>query len=415
MAPSAPVGTAPGTRQRPGWWPLAVIASAHLMAVLDTTVMFVALPSIQHGLHMTVASRQWVVTAYTLALAGLLLPGGRLADRFGARSTLIAGVAGFAVTSAVGGAAVTGTMLIAARAVQGAFAAVLVSSTKSLLVTVYRDEQDRARALGIFTATLTAGLGAGLVLGGVITSALSWRWCLYLNLVFSIFAIAGAPRRLPPSPRRPGVRIDLLSVLLAGAGMTGLVYGLGEAAAAGWGAGRVAGSLAVAVVLLGGFVLRQAGHPDRLLPLRVITDRNRGWGLVTLIVNGLSTFAMMLILTYQLQSVLDYSALVTGLALVPFAAGAALGSAFVAPRLMRRYAPRWLITAAVLIEAAGLVPLVWLTPHSGYLWAHPGASAVTATVHGFGVAMAWGAVLLAVAAGPVALFVNAPRPAAKPR
>jgi hypothetical protein len=324
-------------------------------------------------------------------------------------------VAGFAVTSAVGGAAVTGTMLIAARAVQGAFAAVLVSSTKSLLVTVYRDEQDRARALGIFTATLTAGLGAGLVLGGVITSALSWRWCLYLNLVFSIFAIAGAPRRLPPSPRRPGVRIDLLSVLLAGAGMTGLVYGLGEAAAAGWGAGRVAGSLAVAVVLLGGFVLRQAGHPDRLLPLRVITDRNRGWGLVTLIVNGLSTFAMMLILTYQLQSVLDYSALVTGLALVPFAAGAALGSAFVAPRLMRRYAPRWLITAAVLIEAAGLVPLVWLTPHSGYLWAHPGASAVTATVHGFGVAMAWGAVLLAVAAGPVALFVNAPRPAAKPR
>jgi MFS family permease len=321
------------------------------------------------------------------------------------------------------------------------------------------------------------------VLGGVITSALSWRWCLYLNLVFSVFVIVGAPRLLPPSPRRPGARIDLLSVLLAGAGMTGLVYGLGGAAAAGWGAGRVVGSLAAAVVLLGGFVLRQVGHPDRLLPLRVITDRNRGWGLVTLIVNGLSTFAMMLILTYQLQSVLDYSALVTGLALVPFAAGAALGSAFVAPRLMRRYAPRWLITAAVLIEAAGLVPLVWLTPHSGYLpliflatvieglgtglagpatlnlalrgvqpadagaagaatsaagqlgssvgtalfntiaatvvagylRAHPGASAVTATVHGFGVAMAWGAVLLAVAAGPVALFVNAPRPAPKPR
>ena len=484
MAPSATATAAePGARQRPGWWPLAVIASAHLMAVLDTTIMFVALPSIQHGLHLTVASRQWVVTAYTLALAGLLLPGGRLADRFGARRTLIIGVVGFALASAAGGAAASGGMLITARAVQGAFAAVLVSSTKSLLVTVYRDEQERARALGIFTATLTAGLGAGLVLGGVITSTLSWRWCLYLNLAFSAFVILVAPRRLPPSPRRAEVRIDLLSVLLAGAGMTGLVYGLGEAAAAGWGAARVAGSLAAAVLLLGGFVLRQRGHTGRLLPLRVISDRNRGWGMATLIVNALSTFAMMLILTYQLQSVLGWSALQTGLALVPFAAGAALGSAFLAPRLMRRYAPRWLITAAILIEAAGLVPLVWLTPHSGYLplillatvvegigtglagpvtlslalrgvprpdsgaagaatsaagqlgssvgaalfntiaatvvagylRGHPGVSAVTATVHGFGVAMAWGAVVLAVAAIPVALFVNAPPAASKPR
>jgi EmrB/QacA subfamily drug resistance transporter len=349
-----------------GWWPLAVIASAHLMAVLDTTVMFVALPSIQRGLDMSVASRQWVVTAYTLALAGLLLLGGRLADRFGARTTLVVGVVGFAVASAVGGSSVDGTMLIAARAVQGAFGAALVSSTKSLLVTIYSEEHERAKVLGVFTATLTAGLAVGLVLGGVITSTLGWRWCLYLNLPFSLVAILGAPRFLPKLPGRSNVRIDGRSVVLAVLGMAALVYGLGDAASAGWGAGRVVGSLLVAVVLLGGFVVRQFGHDDRLLPLRVVAERNRGWGTVALIVNALSTFAMMLILTYQLQSVMRYSALRTGLALVPFALGAALGSAIVAPRLMRNIAPRWLISGAVVLEAVGLLPLIFLAPHSGY-------------------------------------------------
>jgi EmrB/QacA subfamily drug resistance transporter len=473
----------PGASLRRGWWPLAVIASAHLMAVLDTTVMFVALPSIQRGLHMTVASRQWVVTAYTLALAGLLLLGGRLADRFGARRTLIVGVVGFACASAVGGASVDGAMLIAARAVQGAFGAVLVSSTKALLVTVYTQEHERAKVLGVFTATLTAGLAVGLVLGGVITSTLGWRWCLYLNIVLSVVAVIGAPRVLPQLSRRPEVRIDLASVLFASVGMVGLVYGLGEAASAGWDSGRVVGSLAAAAVLLGGFVFRQFGHADRLLPLRVVSERNRGWGMVALIVNSLSTFGMMLILTYQLQSIMDYSALKTGLALVPFALGAILGSAFVAPRLMRRVPPRWLITAAVVLEAAGLVPLIWLTPHSGYLplvlmatavegigtglagpttlntalrgvlpadagaagaatsavgqlgssvgaalfntvaatvtagylVAHPTTSVVAATVHGFNVAMALGALVLLAAAVPIALFVNAPTPATKAR
>jgi MFS family permease len=352
-----------------------------------------------------------------------------------------------------------------------------------LLVTVYKEEHERAKVLGVFTATLTAGLAVGLVLGGVITSVLGWRWCLYLNVVFSAFAIVGAPRVLPQLPRRAEVRIDLASVLFASLGMVGLVYGLGEAASAGWGAGRVVGSLAAAVVLLGGFVLRQFGHADRLLPLRVVADRNRGFGMVALIVNALSTFAVMLILTYQLQSVMNYTALQTGLALVPFALGAVLGSAFVAPRLMFRVPPRWFITAAVVVEAAGIVPLVWLTPHSGYLplilvatavegigtglagpttlntalrgvlpadagaagaatsavgqlgssvgaalfntiaatvtagylAAHPTTTVVTATVHGFDVAMVWGALVLIAAAIPIALFVNAPTPAAKTR
>jgi EmrB/QacA subfamily drug resistance transporter len=349
------------------WWPLAVIGSAHLMAVLDTTIMFVALPSIQHGLDMSVASRQWVVTSYTLALAGLLLLGGRLADRLGARRTLVIGVVGFAAASAVGGTSIDGAMLIAARAVQGAFGAVLVSSTKALLVTVYKEEHERAKVLGVFTATLTAGLAVGLVLGGIITSGLGWRWCLYLNIIFSVFVVIGALRVLPQLPHRPEIRIDLWSVLSASMGMAGLVYGLGEAASAGWGSGRVVGSLVAAVVLLAAFVLRQFGHADRLLPLRVVAERNRGMGVVALAVNALSTFGMMLILTYQLQSIMDYPALKTGLALFPFALGAVAGSAFLGPRLMRQVPPRFLITAAVVVEAAGLVPLIWLRPHIGYL------------------------------------------------
>jgi hypothetical protein len=188
-----------------------------------------------------------------------------------------------------------------------------------------------------------------------------------VNVVLSLAVIIGALRVLPALPGRREVKIDIASVLLASIGMAALVYGLGEAAAFGWGSGRIAGSLIAAVVLLGGFVARQVGQPNRLLPLRVVLDRNRGWAMTALIVNALSTFGMMLILTYQLQSVMHYSALRTGLALIPFAVAAGAGSALLAPLLMVRVPPRWLVTASIVIEAAGLVPLIWLTPGSRYL------------------------------------------------
>ena len=474
---TSPVPSAAVERRR-GPWPLAVIACAHLMAVLDTTVMFVALPSAQHALGLTANSRQWVLTAYTLALAGLLLPAGRLADRLGARRTLLIGVVGFAVASAAGGAAVNSAMLIAARGVQGAFAAALVSSTKSLLINVYTGGDERARALGIFTATLTGGMAAGLVLGGVLTSELGWRWCLYVNVVLCLVTLVGAPRVLPELAGCAEARIDLASVALATGGMATLVYGLGEASSLGWGSGTVAGSLAAGVVLLACFAARQR-RPSPLLPLRVVLDRNRGAGYLALIVNSLSTFGMLLVLTYQLQSLMRYPALKTGAALIPFALATAAGSAFLAPRLMLRVVPRWLLAASIAVEAAGLFPLVWLTPRSGYaplilaamlieglatgvagpatlnialrgvllsdagpagagtraagqlgssigaallntiatastaryLGAHPAASPAVGTVHGFTVAMIWGAAILLTAAVPVAVCVNARAPA----
>ena len=350
----------------PGWWPLVVISAAQLMAVLDTTVMFVALPSAQRALGLSVGSRQWIVTAYTLAFAAFLLAGGRLADRLGARRTLMAGVIGFALASAAGGASVDGAMLLAARAVQGASAALLISSTKSLLVTVYSGAGKRSKAIAIFTAANATGAALGLVLGGVLTTTLGWRWCLYVNVALALVAIVGGPRVLPPVPHRPEIRIDLASVALAAAGMAALVYGLGEAASDGWGSSPVAGSLAGAAVALTAFVLRQAGRANSLLPLRVLRDRNRGGALLANAVNNLSTFGMLLVLTYQLQTVLGYSALLTGLALLPLAIGGVLGAALLAPGLGERIAPRWLIAAGIVLSAAGLAPLIFVTPATHY-------------------------------------------------
>jgi EmrB/QacA subfamily drug resistance transporter len=365
MTSTIPAADAEQAAPAHGWWPLAVICAAQLMAILDTTVMFVALPSAQRSVGLSAASGQWIVTAYTLAFAGLLLAGGRLADRLGARRTLLAGVIGFALASAAGGASVDGAMLLSARAVQGASAALLVSSTKSLLVTVYPGK-GRSLAVGIFTTANALGGALGLVLGGVLTSELGWRWCLYVNVAVSLVAVIGGLRVLPAAVERREVRIDLVGAVAASAGMAALVYGLGEAAPEGWGSGQVAGSLAVAAVALAAFAARQARRPDSLLPLRVIRDRNRGGALLANIVNQLSSFGMLLIVTYQLQTVMGYSALRTGLALLPFAVGAVPGAA-IGARLGKRIAPRWLIGAGIVLSAAGLVPLTGLTSASRYL------------------------------------------------
>ena len=250
---------------------------------------------------------------------------------------------------------------------QGAFAALLVSSTKSLLISVYVEARDRARAIGIFTATLTAGLAVGLVLGGVVTTVLGWRWCLYVNIPLSMVAIIGAPRVLPAVRERREVRIDTASAVMATVGMVALVYGLSEVPSLGWTAAEVVGCLATAAAVLGAFVARQATTAHPLLPIRVVLDRNRAGGLVAMVFNGLSTFGMLLILTYQLQAVMRYSPLRTGYALVPFAVAAALGSAVLAPRLAARVSPRWQIVAGLLLSAAGLVLLAGLTASSHYV------------------------------------------------
>src|SRR5580693_9830661 len=236
------------------WLILGVIGIAQLMVVLDLTIMNIALPSAQRALHFTTVDRQWVVTAYALAFGSLLLPGGRLADLLGRKVTFLAGLVGFAGVSAIGGASVNFAMLVTARACQGAFAALLVPSALSLLTTTFTEQKERGKAFGVFGAIAVAGVAVGLLLGGVLTEYLSWRWTLYVNVVFSLVAVTAAVRLLRNQPRDPGVRLDPPGTVLVVAGLIGVVYGLSEAETKGWGAPLTIALLVAGVALLVAFV-----------------------------------------------------------------------------------------------------------------------------------------------------------------
>src|ERR1700752_312647 len=251
----------PGDRRR--WLILVVIGLAQLMVVLDVTIMNIALPSAQRALHFSTADRQWVVTAYTLAFGSLLLLGGRLADLLGRKVTFLTGLIGFAGVSAIGGAPGNFTMLVTARACQGAFAAVLVPSALSLLTTTFSEPKDRGKAFGIYGAIAGAGGAVGLLLGGALTQYLSWRWTLYVNLLFAAVAFTGGALLLKrqPSPIKP--RLDIPGVLLGSGAVFCLVYGFSNAASRGWRAPSTYGYIAVGVVLLAAFATWQgrAAHP----------------------------------------------------------------------------------------------------------------------------------------------------------
>jgi MFS family permease len=248
VAPAASPGPGPGRRR---WLILAVIGMAQLMAVLDATIVNIALPSAQRALGFSATDRQWVITAYALAFGGLLIVGGRLSDLLGRKRTFVAGLAGFAVASAAGGAAPGLAALVAARAVQGAFGALLAPSALALLTTTFTDARERGKALGIFTAVAGGGGAIGLILGGVLTEYLSWRWCLYVNVAFAAAALAGAIPLVRNQPRNPGAALDVPGSLLAAGGLAGIVYGFSQAAADGWGSASTIGPVAAGVVLLG--------------------------------------------------------------------------------------------------------------------------------------------------------------------
>src|SRR5580704_7640586 len=258
------------------WLILGVIGIAQLMVVLDLTIMNIALPSAQRALHFTTVDRQWVVTAYALAFGSLLLLGGRLADLLGRKVTFLAGLVGFAGVSAIGGASVNFAMLVTARACQGAFAALLVPSALSLLITTFTEQKERARAFGVFGAIAVAGGAVGLLLGGALTEYLSWRWTLYVNLFFAGVAFVGGALLLPRQRPQGRPVLDVPGVLLVSGAVFCLVYGFSNAAAHGWGTPSTYGFIAAGVVMAAVFAVWQgrAAHP--LLPPRVVLDRNRG-------------------------------------------------------------------------------------------------------------------------------------------
>jgi MFS family permease len=258
------------------WWILGVVGLAQLMVILDATIVTIALPSAQRSLGFSTADRQWVVTAYSLAFGGLLLLGGRLSDLVGRRRMLIIGLAGFAAASALGGAATSFAVLVIGRGLQGAFGALLAPAALSTLTVTFSDPAERGKAFGVYGAIAGGGGAVGLLLGGVLTEYLSWRWTLYVNVLLGVIAVAGAVRLLGAQARDPSVRIDWPGTALSVAGLVAVVYGLSEAETAGWGAATTITLLVAGVVLLAAFVLveRRVAHP--LLPLRIVLNRFRG-------------------------------------------------------------------------------------------------------------------------------------------
>jgi EmrB/QacA subfamily drug resistance transporter len=365
------------------WLVLATICSAALMIVLDVTVMNLALPSAQRALGFTNADRQWVVTAYSLSFGSLLLFCGRLADLLGRKATFLAGLAGFAAASAVGGASVSFTMLVTARACQGAFAALLAPSALSLLTTTFTDPKERGKAFGVYGTVAASGSALGLLLGGVLTSYASWRWCLLINVVFAGLALTGGALLLDRQPKTPGARLDVPGVAAVSAAMFGLVYGFSNAETHGWHTPSTWGFLVAAAALLIVFAARQSRAAHPLLPPRVILDRNRGGAYLTTFINGAGIFGIFLFLIYYMQVSLGYSPVISGVALLPMVAliGAVANVGNII--LMPRVGPKPLVILGMLFNAAGMVWLTRIGVHSDYASALLGPLLVIGTGMGF--------------------------------
>ncbi len=348
------------------WLILVVIAIAQLMVVLDATVMNIALPSAQKALHFSNVDRQWVVTAYSLSFGSLLLFCGRLADLIGRKVMFIIGLAGFATASAVGGASVNFEMLVTARACQGAFGAMLAPAALSLLTTTFSNPAERGKAFGIYGSVAAGGGAVGLLLGGALTSYLSWRWCLYINLFFAGLAIAGALAFLRGRHGPRGAQLDIPGVLLVSSGVFCLVYGFSNAANHSWSTPSTVGFLAAGILLLAAFAFWMTRAKSPLLPPRVVLDRNRGGAYLGILITAAGLFGIFLFLTYYMQTTLGYSPVVTGVAFLPMVVCIAIASNTSNIVLMPRIGPKPIVTTGLVLAAAGMAWLTRIGPHSAY-------------------------------------------------
>ncbi|GAA1156343.1 MFS transporter [Kitasatospora gansuensis] len=345
-----------------------MIAIAQLMIVLDATIVNIALPSAQKDLGISDANRQWVITAYLLAFGGLLLLGGRIGDLFGRKRTFTVGLLGFAVASAIGGFATEGWMLFAARALQGAFGAVLAPSALSLLSNTFTDAKERATAFGIFGAIAGGGAAIGLISGGLLTEYLNWRWCLFVNIPIALGAATGAFYLLKRDHIEKGhrVRLDLPGALLGCGGLLAIVYGTSQATGRGWGDWLVIGCLLLGVALLAAFALfeRRTTHP--LLPMHIVGDRNRGGAAIAVGMAMIGMYGLFLFLTYYLQAIKGYSPVMAGIAFLPMTAAIIFSATGIAARLMTRLPSRNLVVPGLLLAAGGMAWLIQMKVDSSY-------------------------------------------------
>jgi EmrB/QacA subfamily drug resistance transporter len=360
---------------------LVVIATAQLMVVLDATIVNVALPDIQKALGFSGSGLEWVVNAYALTFGGLLLLGGRAGDLLGRRRVFIAGIILFSVASLLGGFATTQEWLLAARAIQGVGGAIVAPTALSLVTTTFPEGPPRNRAMGVYAAMSIAGAAVGLILGGVLTTYLSWRWVFFVNVPIGVAVILAAPRVLSESARRRG-RFDLPGAITGTLGLAALVYGLTSAATtpngvSHWGDTKVVASLTAAVVLLVSFVLIEWRSKHALMPLRIFNNRNRSGAYLIMLCIGTAMFGMFFFLTVFVQTVWGYSALRTGIAYLPMVA-TIMAMAGVSAQLVPRIGARPLMLAGSAIGAGGMYWLSRINEHSTYVNGLLGPIIVTA-------------------------------------
>jgi EmrB/QacA subfamily drug resistance transporter len=348
------------------WLILGLLGIAQLMVVLDATIVNIALPSAQDSLGFSDDSRQWIVTAYALAFGSLLLLGGRLGDVLGRKRTFIGGLIGFAAASAIGGTAQSFDVLVAARAAQGVFGAILAPSALSLLTTTFTEPEERGKAFGVFGAVAVSGGALGLLLGGVLTEYLSWRWSMYVNILFAVPAAIGALTLLTNQVPAERPKIDIPGTLTATSGLFALVYGFSNAETHSWSDPVTVGMLAASAALLGIFVWLQARVEHPLLPLRVVADRTRAGSYLAVGVFGTAMFGVFLFLTYYMQQTLGYTPITTGLAFLPMMAAIMVTSTVSSTILLTRFGGRPLVITGLLLAASGMLVLTGIGLDSSY-------------------------------------------------
>ncbi|MHB2027341.1 MAG: MFS transporter [Acidimicrobiales bacterium] len=344
---------------------LSVLVLAQLMVLLDATVINIALASAQQDLHFSIESRQWVITAYAVAFGSFLLLGGRLSDLWGPRRALLVALSGFALASALGGSAQSFAVLIAARALQGIFAALLAPAALAALSVTFQSPKERPRAFTLYGIVAGSGAVLGLLLGGALTQWTSWRWCLYVNLLFAGVAIVGVIIFVKDAPSERHSRLDVVGTVLATGGLLFVFFGLSHALSSSWSNDVTWISLVLGVVALGLFVRLERGASS-LVPRRIVANRTRVGSFLALFVTSVGTSAVVLFLAYYLENTTGYSSLRVGVAFLPLVGALALSSLVTSARLLALTGPRPLIPTGMLLAAMGMVLFTRLTLYSNY-------------------------------------------------
>jgi EmrB/QacA subfamily drug resistance transporter len=378
---------------------LAVVAVAQFMVILDASIVNVALPTIKRDVGFSEQSLSWILNAYTLTFGGFLLLGGRLADRLGRRRLFMAGIALFSLASLVCGLSQSEGELLVARGAQGLGGAMVSPAALSIILTTFAEGRERNRALAVWGAIAGAGGAVGLLLGGVLVEALSWRWVFFVNVPIGAVVLALAPRIIPESRSEAMAKsgYDVEGAVAATLGTTALVFTLIKADSWGWTSGRTIIGLIVAAVVIAAFVVIERRHEDPLVPLRIFSNRSLSASNATLLVMVAALFAMFFFVTLYLQQVLGFSALKTGVAYLPLSL-TLIGASAVASRFVDRFTPKPILVAGLLISTVGFVFLTSVSGHGDY-----GSHVVPAMIIlGIGFGMAFVPVTIAGTSGVAA-------------